>query len=254
MKTVSTVVAATAKVPDLDILGVPQNRQNMRPSSTVWPTRFNPESRDVWDKMFKDTEVAAVLRSLEAPDAWNTAVAEYLTRCRKEGRDPFVSLSGTANERIRGILSRQRISVGRVIDALHLLPQFKLSNVRRVINRQNKGFTLITSCDMSPKVSGAYQDYVSLVVALCNNRGKFHKVGDRVLRRDIDAGTFIEIQCGPGVWKFRYSVSAHEHPELEITNRAPTRDQYERYVINELWLPAVREFKFVTNSNKRSLV
>lgn len=223
---------------NLTLLGVPETVQHRAPSKITFPRAFVPTARTLWDSMFDDQNVKAVLNPLPHFDQWDVAVTEFLARCKKKGLDPFPSLDDVQNARIISLMGKQRQLIGEVLTSANFLPDFKTSNIQRTVVSKGTSLSIVVSVDLVAKANTTI-DTASMAVQLMSNN--FYVVtSGRTYRRSVNSSDYVQISMNPRGWKLEYSVSVSLVPS---TNLIDTK-KYESWVINNLWMPAVRATKF----------
>lgn len=247
------VVAAPDLRPDLFLLGIGEVEQRRHPTATSYPKKFSPQLKDEWAAMF-DEGFRAALRSIHDPvDAWNLVITEFYARCHAARKEPHDSAPNTTiNDSLVSLMLAHRMTLGRVIDRLGVINSFRLKNIERDVVRTNSGFRLHVKTDMIPRKREKYTDKAAMVSRLASATGLF-SLRDRVYVRHVNAAVEVRFHLEVVPWQFEYVITSHAHPELPVKSKAVSRAQYERFVINSLWLPAVRRFQFRTNSQKYSL-
>lgn len=223
---------------NLSLLGVPESVQHRAPSKITFPRAFVPDARATWNAVFDDQNVKAVLNGQSQIDQWETAVSEFLARCKAKGLDPFPSLDTVQNTRIISLLGKTRKLIGEVLTAANFLPDFKTQNVERTVTTRNNSLSIVVKANLIAK-SGVSVDTARMALLLMD--AKFYVItSGRVYRRSVNSTDYVQVSMNPRGWTLEYSVSVSLTPS---TNLMDTK-KFDKWVINSLWMPAVRATKF----------
>jgi hypothetical protein len=239
---------------DLHLLGVPEHQQNRAPSASAFPTKFNQANRSIWGKMFDDADVrSALMTTSDIGEKWDMALVEFMSRCRSASVEPFPTLDTSRNSRIASMLKRMRKEMGLIVDRTGVLKSFRLRNLSRTVVRTDSGFRVLVSMDLIPIKGAAMSDKSDLISGITSPKCKF-MLGSGVYRRIVNGAISIQFDTRKSISQFSYELTIAEHPEIESkTSRPVTKAQYEKFVLDKLFLPAVRAYRFETNTQKRSL-
>lgn len=229
---------------ELSLLGVPEASQNRAPSVAVYPPRFNPKLRSVWESIFKDSDSRELLKlKPDNQSKWDWAIREFLSTCRKQGLLPFDDkFSNVDNERISNMLAKQRLRIVNLLDSLSLLKDVTVKKVRRRVFRTPSNFTIHQEAELRIKPH-RLDDFVDTLLSIkngfiINSEGQYEK--------HINPHVLISFSKKAGDnYLFCYKVTHVEHPFIAPGSaRGVSKKRYEDYIIKNIWVPISKKHKF----------
>ena len=136
------------------------------------------------------------------------------------------------------MLGKTRKLIGEVLTAANFLPDFKTQNVERKVATRNNSLSVVVKADLVAK-SGTNVDTASMALLLME--AKFYVItSGRVYRRSVNSTDYVQVSMNPRGWTLEYSVSVSLTPSTNLMDNK----KFDKWVINNLWMPAVRATKF----------
>lgn len=231
----------------LDLMGI----GSAKPNESNCPKILSRQVKGVWASVIKDQ--MPVIASMDHATAWNFALSVVFAAISDLGYawlDPAVS-GRPAQEKITVDVKARRALMVAVMDTTDALRGLTISNIARTVSFSGGLLTLSTTADCKLARGIDEKEWLSNLV-----KNRFKVFGYEYRLFGLPAGSTIKVLKRPiGDMQF---VSEMVIPSTFIPSDAAiplvNPDVYAKFIIDKVWLPAIRVFKFKTTKRKNSLL
>lgn len=220
-------------VPFLSNLGLNEPDQYVAPSAESMPPALNPNNTTQWQAAVNQ----ATSESGDVIEVWARTITLYTEQCIADNVFPFMISAQAINDGILSSMQAQRSAVVSFLTSSNLLAekisQCSVSSVKRVVEFLDRGFNLYVSVKLRLDIAEA----ASICQAMT-----FDKVTDFYFKKDVGSGASVGCEVDKAEPQYSYVSYIIRCSSLPcIANKyAPSSQEYEKFILNVMYLPLVR--------------
>lgn len=222
-----------------------------KPNASNCPIMFSQAAKTEWVELLKQEYAQHVISSFDSAVAWELIIKmlfDTVTGNGDELLDSKYTSRATENTLSSDVTSRRSLMV-QAVDKTKVLQYCKLTNIAREVIPSSGTMTLKATADIS--LSGMEQNEWLQMLAtqrFINRTGKWRLFG-------VSPGTEVGFDVSNMGIKFvsELTVKSNYIPP-STTTPLVDMEKFEKYIINKVWLPVVREFRYTTIRRKTSLL
>jgi hypothetical protein len=234
-------------LPDLHLIGVPEQMQSRAPNPASFPTKFNGDSRRFWMKLLNDDKFKAELKQYEAiEDKWYRTILKFLDVCEEEGILPFAAVTEQQkNDSVMQYLQNSRHALVKFVNNIGLFEKLKIQKACREFIRKPNGFIVTSWATCKPNLDPTFEKW--LVTA---PSPRFTPSTNNMYVKHIQSNLTLWVRY---VSKTRITVGYEIHTATPVSipgKRLPTRKEVDSFIDRTIWLPTVRANRFENVTNR----
>ena len=205
----------------LDWLGIPQDKQEQRPTFGYMPSIFNPHASAMWKRAIDQVDNDS---RLGPQKAWEKAVYGYLAFCSMHNIFPLSAERPNSNKSIEKALKKIKKDVSSIFRSLNIPPRF-INNITNRVTPTPVGFDIDTYAIVRTDDP--------LFRETLNDKGFTTETNFGVLETDAYRLGFKK--AGSDTWKFNMTLRIKEIPAVD--SLFPNRNDIEEFVLKQMWYP-----------------
>jgi hypothetical protein len=231
----------------MDLMGI----SKAKPTESNCPRVLSPQVRRVWPSIVKDN--MTTISGMSHEIAWNFALATVFDKTSDEGYawlDQRFSGRPAQEKIVLDVKARRALTVA-IMDTTDALYDLTIGNPERAVSYDSGVLTMTTTANCRLAKGVAEMDWLTKLV-----KNRFKVFGYEYRLFGLPAGSKIRFLNRP-MGGIQY-IAEMNIPATFIPNDAASPAVnpavYEKFILDKVWLPAVRTFKFKTTRRKNSLL
>lgn len=235
-------VIAESSGESVELLGVDTSTW---PSASMFPTTFGREGSSLWRKIFESSWYEKNRPAHTDPSLfWTALVKQYLKLCEKNGIYPFSGLNDETSKTTNlNFLVSARQLASDFFDRTEFFTKVGIVSLKRNFTFNRTSFIVESTATLKGT------DPTTAAWITKPNLPGF-KLEDGVYRRTLKANVDLLMKEERGLWTLTLRIFCHTPVLIPNLSKIPTRKRLATYAEKTLWLPAVRQQRFLNIGNR----
>jgi hypothetical protein len=222
--------------PFLSGLGVTDIEQARNPVSSTFPLSFNTNCQPIWDAVVTHMDMGK-----DVGKNWQTAIRLYIEICVTEDQYPFSNLKQSANDQILTLLTNERRSIVKFLNASKMLDYVNLRATSRQVTCNNIGFVLTVFGKIALK-DPTFEKWLTKIPIPRFNVVKDNGRYIKHLTKHTTMVVYNEGASMSGRWHIGYEIVCHHFPDLP-GNQLASKAEMEKFILDILYMPILKQHR-----------